>query len=72
MRTREEHIAECKRRARDHLNTGDIAEAITSMLSDLGKHPETRGIGEKMAMLGIFYIIQHDERGARDFIEGFR
>lgn len=42
------------------------------MLSDLGKHPETKGIGEKMAEVGIFYVMNHDMVGARNFVEGFR
>ena len=72
MRTREEHLELCKQRAREYLDRGDIQNAITSMLSDLGNHPETRGIGQKLAILGMFYIVQHDLQGARDFVEGFR
>jgi hypothetical protein len=72
MRTRDEHLEWCKQRAREYLREGNMSEAITSMLSDLSKHPETRGAGEKMAMLGMLFIAQRDERGARDFIEGFR
>ena len=39
--TRDEHLAECKRRALEYLDAGDPREAFTSMLSDIGKHPET-------------------------------
>jgi hypothetical protein len=54
--TREEHIAECKRRAIEYLDEGDVLNGITSMLSDLDKHPETKGISEKMTMLGMLYL----------------
>jgi hypothetical protein len=30
-----------KKRALEHLDAGDPKEAFTSMLSDLGKHPDT-------------------------------
>lgn len=70
--TREEHLAWCKKRALEYLNQGDVVNAITSMLSDLSKHPETQGVGEKMSMLGLMYASQYDADGARRFIEGFR
>lgn len=72
MRTRDEHLTWCKQRALEYLNRGEFVEAITSMLSDLGKHDETRELGKKMAPIGIFYIIHGDDYGARHFIEGFR
>jgi hypothetical protein len=70
--TREEHIAECKRRAIEYLDEGDVLNGITSMLSDLNKHQETREIGEKMTMLGMLYLTNNDLPGARRFVEGFR
>ena len=72
MRTRQEHLDWCKQRAREYLNRGDIRNGVTSMLSDLSKHPETAPIGEKMGSLGMLYIINHDALGARQFVEGFR
>lgn len=55
-----------------YFNEGDLIQAVTSMLSDLSKHPEFKGIAEKMSMLGIFYLTEGDEDGVRRFIEGFR
>jgi hypothetical protein len=72
MRTYDEHIEWCKVHARQYLREGDVTNAITSMLSDLSKHPETKGIAEKMTMLAMFYMVNHDLQGARDFVEGFR
>lgn len=40
MMTREEHLEWAKRRALEYLDAGDTANAFTSMLSDLHKHPE--------------------------------
>ena len=72
MMTREEHLQECKRRANEYLKAYDVPNAITSMLSDLGKHPDTKAAGESMAMLGMLYIVNRDMDGARRFIDGFR
>jgi hypothetical protein len=73
MRTRDEHLAWCKRTALDYLmKTRDVAGAIASMLSDLGKHPELEGIAKKMGPVAVFYAMQNDPDRARSFIEGFR
>ena len=68
---RQEHLEWCKERALEYLNQGDAVNAITSMLSDLNKHEETRGAGGAMAPLGMLYATQNDHDGARRFIEGF-
>lgn len=68
--TRDEHMAWCKKRALEYFDAGDLNNAVTSMLSDLSKHDETRGIGEKLGMLGIF-AMQGGSREVRRFIEGF-
>lgn len=70
--TREQHLQWCKDRANEYLAEGDLANAVTSMLSDLDKHEETRGAGESMAMLGMLYITQHDREGVKRWVEGFR
>ena len=69
-RTRAEHVRWCKQRAREYLQQGNTAEAVTSMLSDLGKHPETERLAGAMAMLGLF-TIGRSPGEAQDFIEGF-
>jgi hypothetical protein len=71
--TREEHLAECKRRAREYLDRHDVKNGVTSMLSDLSKHPETRDLsGGGFAMIGMMMIMENDLAGARRFVEGFR
>lgn len=70
--TRDEHLALCKKRALEYLDRGDMNNAVTSMLSDLTKHSDTKRIGETMAGYGIFLLLQkRDSREIRKFIEGF-
>ncbi len=70
--TRDEHMDWCKKRALEYIDRGDIREGITSMLSDLSKHEHTRGIGDKLGMLGMFEIMNGTPQSARRFVEGFR
>lgn len=72
MTTRAEHLAWCKQRALEYLDAGLNTEAVASMVSDLGKHEETRDhpgilLMGGLAMLGEF----NDVRKTRRFIEGF-
>jgi hypothetical protein len=70
MRTRAEHLMWCKQNARDYLRGGDLANAVASMLSDLGKHPETEYLAQ-LAPLGMIAAAAHDAKGVSRFIEGF-
>jgi hypothetical protein len=72
MKTRAEHLAWCKQRALEYVERGDTVEALTSMGSDLDKHPETAGhpgtmIGMKLLMIGALATREQ----MRHFIEGF-
>lgn len=69
MTTRSEHMEWCKERALAYLDINDPAQAITSMLSDLSKHDETRESGICMAPMAFFEM--KSVEGARRFIEGF-
>jgi hypothetical protein len=42
------------------------------MLSDLNKHPEFKGIADKMGPIGLLYSMSGDVVSVRRFIEGFR
>ena len=69
--TRDEHLADCKRRALVHLEKGDLASAVILMASDLPMHPEFReNLG--LIALGLHYIMQRDTEGVRRWITGFR
>lgn len=75
MRTRQEHLQFCKDRAMEYVKRGDLIEAVTSMMSDLGKHPETeKSSGGALAMLGMLALQQAqagDRAGVVRYIEGF-
>jgi hypothetical protein len=70
MRDRDEHLSWSRDRAREYLDAGDHQNAVTSMLSDLGKHPAWQGsrLLDTMAML---YMIEPTTENARRIIEGF-
>lgn len=67
--SRDEHLEWCKARAREYLDHNDPRQAVTSMLSDLGKHEETREMVEKLGMVGL--MSSSSIQDARRFIEGF-
>ena len=73
MSTRAEHLAWCKKRALEYVNTGDYNSAVTSMLSDLGKHPETeRSAGGILATMGMMELMRGPSRDSiTRYIEGF-
>jgi len=70
--TREEHIEWCKTRALKYCDAVDHVQAFSSMVSDLGKHPDTRKhpaiqLGMAMLMGGRL----SSQSAMRTFIEGF-
>lgn len=72
MQTRSEHLEWCKQRAREYCDRGDAMNALTSMLSDLEKHPETAG--HKGSEIGVMMILSgmlNTPHEARKFIDGF-
>ena len=69
--TREEHMRWCKDRALAYLPASP-AEAVASMLSDLGKHEETkRAAAGGVFMEGMRAAMSTNPDDARRFIEGF-
>jgi len=69
---RQQHLEWCKKRAHGYLAHGDVHNAITSMLSDLQKHPETKlDKDSPLPMLGMMTIASGDIKGAKSFIDGF-
>ncbi len=67
--TREEHLKWCKERALAYL-PHNPQEAVTSMMSDIRKHPETN---DKILMsLGMITLMNNvNAKSARDYIVGF-
>jgi hypothetical protein len=70
--TRAEHMAWAKQRALEYLDRKELVSAIASMLSDLGKHPETERSVPMGVMLAIMIMVNtRDPAAVRRFIEGF-
>ena len=72
METREEHVDWCKKRALEYVDRGDLANALSSMISDLSKHKETADhpaimVGMQLSMSGMLDTTAR----MRKFIEGF-
>lgn len=70
MQDRDEYLAESKKRALAYLP--DVHSAVASMMGDMLKHDDFKGVANKLTPLGLHIAIQHDETEARRFIEGFR
>ena len=69
---RSAHLQWCKDRALEYVDLGDLDGALSSMLSDLNKHPETadhpaKAMGMMLVMGG--HLGTPDKM--RKFIEGF-
>ena len=71
--TRDEHMAWAKKRAIEYLDAGELQNAVTSMLSDLKKHPDLEN--HHGGMLGVMLLAGGHlgtPDAVRKFIEGFR
>ena len=73
MQTREEHLKWCKQRAMKYVERGDYNSAVTSMLSDLGTHPDNKAASEGvLAQLGMLELMRGPTRESiTRYIEGF-
>lgn len=72
--TRQEHMNWCKQRALEYVDKGDLNSAHASMISDLGKHDETRSSAEIGGSLGMTLMLAgklSTPKQMRDFINGF-
>jgi len=67
--TRSDHLQWCKQRAMEYVEQGDMDNALASMTSDLGKHPETRSSVQFCVMLG--HMETESKERMKRFIEGF-
>lgn len=64
------HLDWCKTRAREYMDRGDYGQAITSMMSDLGKHPDWQG-SQLIGTMMMLYMVDSSPDNARRIIEGF-
>ena len=69
---REEHLKWCKDRAMEYVKHGDLQNAVTSMLSDMGKHEDTRD-HPALQLMAMLMSTGHLEnrKEVEDFILGF-
>lgn len=71
MDTRAEHVRWCKQRALEHLDLGQPQLAVSSMISDMGKHPETEDAIRTQIVPGMATLKNEGAEGVRRWIEGF-
>jgi uncharacterized membrane-anchored protein len=69
--TRDEHLEWCKKRALEYVDADELMNAVTSMGSDLGKHPEL-GCNAYLLMAGTLDAQNGDREKVRRWIAGFR
>lgn len=70
--TRAEHLAWCKQRALAYCDTGDFAQALASMGSDLNKHGGTaKHIGVELGLRQMMAGQLSSPDAMRKFINGF-
>ena len=70
----DEHMAWAKDRALEYADKGDVANAIASLRSDLGKHPDTAesaGLVDELMMPLVMAGHLSTPVALRKFIEGF-
>jgi hypothetical protein len=70
---RAEHMAWCKQRALEHVDSGDLTGAFASMASDLTKHEGTVHHSSTVQLGMMLMMGGHLDtpEQMRDFIEGF-
>lgn len=70
--TRDEHLAWCKERALEYVERDDLTNAYGSIVSDLGKHPDTQGhAGIELGMMLMISGHLSSKPDMKKFIEGF-
>lgn len=69
--SRAEHLEWAKNRALEYVDAGDPRSAITSLMSDLGKHPGTASEAKALVSLAMHALAQGTDKEVREFIMGF-
>jgi hypothetical protein len=59
--------------ALEHVDAGDLANAVAGMASDLKKHPDTDNPAlNGLVMIGMMYVTDADKAAVQRWIEDFR
>ena len=73
MKSRDEHLEFCKKRAHAYAERGELLDAVTSMLSDMEKHDETKlGLRSPLATAALMWAAAGDHANVVRWIDGFR
>ena len=70
--TRDEHLAWVRERALEYLEAGDPHSAVASLISDLGKHEETRSLSLDRYAEAVGAATAGDTEAVRRWIEAVR
>ena len=73
MTSRAEHLSWCKKRALEYVERGENRDALTSMIADLGKHPETQDLATAVGLEMILLRLggMDSKEGTKKIIEDF-
>ncbi|MBR0710458.1 hypothetical protein JQ603_28440 [Bradyrhizobium liaoningense] len=68
---RDKYVERCKQRAFDHLDRGDLKNAVTSFVGNMSARPDCE-LPAYLAALGASLLGANDASGWRMLIEGLR
>ena len=72
MENRSDHLEFCKERAIEYVDNGDLTNAFSSFMSDMGKHPETSNhLALEMGMTLLLSGNLDTPKQMEDWIKGF-
>jgi hypothetical protein len=69
--TREKYVERCKQRAFDHLDRGDLENAVASFVGNMNARPDCE-LPSYLTTLGASLLTANDALGWRTLIEGLR
>jgi len=68
---RDKYVERCKQRAFDHLDQGDLKNAVASFVGNMNARPDCE-LPSYLATLGALLLAANDAFGWRTLIEGLR
>jgi hypothetical protein len=68
--SRADHLEWAKVRALEYVDAGEPQTAITSLMSDLSKHPGTASEARALVSLAVAALATGTDKEVREFIEG--
>ena len=68
---REKYVEQCKRRAFDYLEQGDLRNAVAAFFGSMNARRDCQ-LPHHLAMLGVLLLMANDALGWRTLIEGVR